>query len=358
MWFEKPFIVYVSRTSLRLYNAKEGEISSFEFPQGSVANLEIVNEELFQKSFGDFLANLDLKNRKAVLVLTKSIYFEKLLPEGSPEEDGLKFFNSIPFENFMVLQKTFDTDSGTLLFAANKFFYGKIAEIFESFGWKIKAIWPVTLFFTPKSKDDLSADEVGEIFNSWQKLKKEDLRNNQGQAFAEKQQGVVLENSRNAYGIKTIFLSVTLILVLVSSLFLFRMWLPSNKPLAPALEKQQGKEEESKKVTTNNPIASESGVFFEKVTIRIDNGTGILGQASKTKDLLQKSGFKNIEVGTTKLQSTAQTSVVFAPDIVQAVRDRIIQVLDEYFVNIDVSEDPILPAGQVVIVTGEQKKDF
>lgn len=102
------------------------------------------------------------------------------------------------------------------------------------------------------------------------------------------------------------------------------------------------------------PTASAEPVDREEVTIEVQNGTGISGEAAYLQGQLRNLGYTDITVGNASNQDNETTTVTFKSDLNQGVVDEITAKLKELYQDVDVKTSST-QTKDVVIITGLRK---
>lgn len=108
----------------------------------------------------------------------------------------------------------------------------------------------------------------------------------------------------------------------------------------PAVEESQ--------TPTPSPVAK------EEVTIQIQNGTGITGEASYLQGILKSLGYSDIKAGNAVTQDATTTTITFKSTLSQAVVDEITTKLKGIYEKVE-TKTSSSTTYDVVIVTGLRK---
>lgn len=102
---------------------------------------------------------------------------------------------------------------------------------------------------------------------------------------------------------------------------------------------------------TSTPVSSPSPVKKSDVSIEIQNGTGITGEAAFLQTKLKSLGYSDITVGNASSTSNTVTTVTFAKTLSQTVQDEIEKELETIYKEVSVKTSSTQKS-DVVIVTG------
>jgi len=90
------------------------------------------------------------------------------------------------------------------------------------------------------------------------------------------------------------------------------------------------------------------------VSIEVENGTGISGEAAYLQGVLKNLGYSDIEVGNSESTDNTKTTVTFGRSVSQAIKDEITNKLEEVYQDVDVKTSSTQSV-DVLIVTGLRK---
>lgn len=102
---------------------------------------------------------------------------------------------------------------------------------------------------------------------------------------------------------------------------------------------------------TPSPTKSPEPVKKDDVSIEIQNGTGIPGEAAYLQTQLKKLGFTDITAGNASSTDNTATTVTFAKTLSQTIQDEIKTELEKIYKDVNVKTSSTQKS-DVVIVTG------
>jgi len=107
---------------------------------------------------------------------------------------------------------------------------------------------------------------------------------------------------------------------------------------------------------TPTPTASPTPKAIErgKVSIEIENGTGIAGEAAYIRDILKGIGYADFKLGNTSSQDFVTTSVTFGKGVSQDVQDEITEKLKGVYKEVDAKTSSTSTV-DVMVITGLRK---
>lgn len=125
------------------------------------------------------------------------------------------------------------------------------------------------------------------------------------------------------------------------------------------LTKRAGEEEitptETPIVTSSpTPSASAEPVDREEVSIEVQNGTGIAGEAAYLQGQLRSLGYTDITVGNASTQDNEETEVTFKSGLSEEVIDELTKKLQEVYQDVNVKTSST-QTKDVVVITGLRK---
>ncbi len=106
--------------------------------------------------------------------------------------------------------------------------------------------------------------------------------------------------------------------------------------------------------STPAPTPTLSPTDRKDVSIEIQNGTGISGEAAYLQGVLKNLGYSDIKVGNASSQDATKTTVTFGKSVSQTIKDEITNKLEEVYKDVDVKTSSTQSV-DVLIVTGLRK---
>ena len=108
---------------------------------------------------------------------------------------------------------------------------------------------------------------------------------------------------------------------------------------------------ENKATPAATPTATPAAIKRDEVTIEIQNGTGITGEAKLLQDKLKTLGYSEITVGNAATTDNTETTVTFLKTLSQSVQDEIKKTLESFYktVNVKISTTQ---KSDVIVLTG------
>ncbi len=104
---------------------------------------------------------------------------------------------------------------------------------------------------------------------------------------------------------------------------------------------------------TSTPVATKSPepVKKDEVSIEIQNGTGITGEAKLLSDKLKTLGYSDITAGNASSTDNTETTVTFLKTLSQTVQDELKKELESFYKTVNVKTSTTQKS-DVVVITG------
>lgn len=103
--------------------------------------------------------------------------------------------------------------------------------------------------------------------------------------------------------------------------------------------------------TEPEPTQEPEEVDKSELSVEIQNGTGITGEAAYLQGILRNMGFEDIKAGNASTQDHVTTTVTFASDLSQTVRDEVVEKLKSIYKEVDAKSSGSQTV-DILIVTG------
>ncbi len=160
-------------------------------------------------------------------------------------------------------------------------------------------------------------------------------------------------------GSKTLLVIGILILVAILGFVIYKSASKTDETLAePTPFDNLTTSDEGTVESTPTPVASPTSTpkpaDKSKVTIEVQNGTGITGEAAYLQTQLKDLGYTNVTVGNASSQNATDTTVTFAKTLAASTVDEITAKLKTLYQTVTV-KTATTATTDVVIVTGLRK---
>lgn len=372
MLFSAPkLILYFKRFSIDIYS-DGSKIGTINLPDNIINHLELHNAYEFTKLIQNALEALKIKNTTAVILLSGQVtYFQQIKAQKSQDaENALKsFINTIPFEPNKLSAIYYGTPPQYIVVVANKDLYEPILKVFDQNNISIKYIIP-SVIIPGAGQEFVLNNTIIENINKILKSKngnflignnftedKTDNEKDEDDINSEEESGKPTKKHSKYIVATCLLLLIALpVYVMISSGIIpakylqFAMGNKTKPSISPTISVTPAK---TIIAATSTPAVQTKN--RKELTVNILNGSGISGQATLVEGLLKKANFNNITTGNVLRVNTADTIIIFSPNVSQADRKSILDTLRNVVNNIvEKSED--LSSFDISITTGIAKK--
>ncbi len=342
---DSRIIILLKSNGLTIFDSFIGEGKSLNFTEDAVKHLEVADKEQLRSQIKDFISGMSSQN--VLMMLAKDVVFQKSLSasEQSLDVKTADFFSKVPFSQEKKAFKKIEAGGQIYLFSTNLEFYKTIVECLGGAGWKVEQVVPVGIFPRLIDKTSFSPEEVGDILDSGDVLE-------QGNFIADEEFVVDKIDEKSSETAprnwkKIIFIGLTfIVLVILIGVGAYRY-----------RNNNHAKEEIKKLSEEASPSAAiVATIDKSKLSLQVLNGSGIVGQAGRIKDILSKAGFENIETGNLNLNKKSDTIASFSAVVAKSNREEIVKMLEDFFMKIDIQESSASAKFDVQIITGSRLK--
>jgi len=184
-------------------------------------------------------------------------------------------------------------------------------------------------------------ESVGEAFPP-----KEEVQAPSGVSFS----SIPVRSGKSKGGAKT-FLGIFILVIFIVGGFLIFRDKKSTDEATPTPETQGITITNS---VTPTPVATVAPEDKSKVSIEIQNGTGIVGEAAYLRDILKSMGYAIFTVGNFETQDNVTTLVTFSNTLNSSIQDEVVSKLKIVYKEVDVKSSSTQKK-DIVIVTGLKK---
>ena len=108
---------------------------------------------------------------------------------------------------------------------------------------------------------------------------------------------------------------------------------------------------ENKETSTPSATSTPAPIKRDEVSIEIQNGTGITGEAKLLQDKLKALGYSDITVGNASSTDNTETTVTFLKTLSQSAQDELKKMLEGFYKTVNVKTSTTQKS-DVVIITG------
>ena len=150
-------------------------------------------------------------------------------------------------------------------------------------------------------------------------------------------------------GSKWLIIFIALLILGGAGIFFFTK--SANSPVATPTPSFGVTPIEDKETSTPLPTKSPEPVKKSEVSIEIQNGTGITGEAKLLQDKLKALGYSDITVGNASSTDNTETTVTFLKTLSQSAQDELKKELESFYKKVNVKTSTTQKS-DVVIITG------
>lgn len=338
MLFDKPkIVIYLTDQNIVVYDA-QAEALELEFPPEIVKDQEIIDEEKFKQMLGDFFANLQLKGREAIILISQKLLFQKKFSVDEPEKlnDQIQIYlEKIPFDPQHLAKVQITVEDGVIVVVTNQKLFQIVKDIFQSLGGKVLGIIPASVLGEIGQNKELGLEEAQTLLGNFSDLKKKGLLFSET-VVVSKAPGEEAETSHPRNYLLIVGIIVAGLIFWLGISWRLKFY-PFTKP-KPTLKLITNTASSSAHIAPSRPAtgsadkeSSASTLPKDKIKIEVFNGTGLSGQAGKARDLLQALGFKDIKTGNYTGNAGGETVVTSSPIIPFSILQEIKKELEKTF---------------------------
>lgn len=336
--------LYLTSKSLQLINSEN--TSTLDFESDVFSDREIINQDKFESNVVDFLKQQGSGAGNIILLLSSELVFQKSIVLDDTEEAQKEFQNfleALPVKAEQLVKLKNYEEKNLNVYATDKKLYLSFKKICDKLGWKIESVIPASKVVGLSSKESLSWEEVKQVIENPDLFKKVNfLAQTEGYSNLSKAPKP-RDNKKTSGKGKYIwgFLFMLIIGGAVAGYVLGYVKLP-NFNSSPKVENKVAAIITpiiSTPSATLTPAPSTSSAVVNlipknKLKVKILNGSGITGQASKLKDQLLDLGFKNITTGNASKSADTKSMVQFTASVSAEIRKEVVDELNKTLTDV------------------------
>jgi hypothetical protein len=139
-------VLYIEREHFQLSIETRADVVQYVYPPEFISNLDIIHPEHFKQNLTEFIKKNNLIFTNVLIVLSNTVVFEK---DFKPEEQNKiqEYLDNVPFETIGLLK--IPAPTGIKVIVANATFYTLLAEVFSQFGINIDYVIPESALGAP-----------------------------------------------------------------------------------------------------------------------------------------------------------------------------------------------------------------
>ncbi|MEK7092549.1 MAG: LytR C-terminal domain-containing protein [Patescibacteria group bacterium] len=342
---KKPTILFLQNNRLSLYSKTYPEGALFEFSEKATKNLTISGTEKLLEHLETFMAERNIIPGQYILVIGEEIFHQKKIMSTEKEEQQKEIAQLLKDSNITSehqLKETFELEGSIYTIVTNKDFLEKIVTILQKLEWETVSVVPVSVFRdianSKIKKDGLSKKEVQEISNNTKLVKAANILPPIVISKPETTEKEVLakettdEEESNEVPMSKINKKIILVVLIICLFGVGALLVAQNSSSIPFLTKPEPTLIPS---PTTAPTPTEVPSLDKKeIKIRIQNGTGIVGQASKIKTIFEDLDYSDIRTGNSDVEDNIETTVIFSQKIPTKYKEEILEALKKVFTTV------------------------
>ncbi len=353
-------IIYLHKDSIDYATSQKPETLNIKFSSEMVQDMEIINEEKIQEAINNLFEKEKISPAHNLVILGDSLIFSKTLTEKTPDKQELEikeYLKNVPFEK--ISSKNIKGPKESRLLAANKDFFNKICSFFIAKQHTISAVTYQSLFTKELSTESTLNSTQAKSLLAWvDSIKPTDNFNEQYEiSRSDSEQSLIIETTKKKSTLP-VLLPVFAVLIIV----MVALYLSQQNQQKTYVAKAENKARilptftPTPKLEPTAVIGTQEAKLKDSdyaISIRILNGSGIVGQAEKTKKILIDAGFNNISTGNASTGTQEKTLVVFSQSLTEQVKSIIMAGLKQTYTDIN-SQETQESQYQVIITVGSQ----
>lgn len=361
MFTDNLKVILLSRKGFHFYY--NDQVSKLEFTGRELKDLDFVDPDKLKSLIFDLIDKSNITGSTLVMVLSSDFLFTKEIiakEQESKQVEIQKFIDEIPFDRSSLAIQAVNYEGKTTVFATNINLYNTLIEILHQKNLDTKYVVPITLFDIAPLTNTLTKDDIKNILTSSEKLKQSNFLSSRQVSQSDDKNKSMPENSEQKEKNLTkqiIMTSIGVGLILTSiTLTLYSFGLISN-PF--------GKNKKDNIITSSqdtiDPQTPQSTPQLQtlpskdEITIQVLNGTGIEGQASSVKSILEGLGYQQIETGNTTITGDSKTSISYSQAVPSSYITELEEKLAESFIEVITQKQQVNPDFDILITTGLKK---
>lgn len=361
--FNSKCIFFITKSSITMLS-KKTSAQKIDIANTFVKNQEVIDPQNYQKYLVQFLTKTQINNFNAIIFISDELLYEKKLePAANPSLELIKYKDELPFNTQNIDVLFVESKTGNLLLAVNNALYLPLVKSAEEVQGKITAVLPAKYFqLAESSLAAQSADKIYHEVESSPNSKKlnfilsKSLTVPSIPADAKNQPSpqVLKDDEQNNTFRYMIFTTFAILLVGAVVLLVSKKDILLQKVRKPTQEQITAQNNPQPTTVTTQSKDNDITLQKEDITITVENGTGVEGQAAKVKSTLENLGYTNVETANTKVTNANVTTVIFAQNVSIDLKAEIEVELTKLFeeVNSEVSQES---DSSIHITTGQEK---
>lgn len=345
---------------------------SLEFKMGTdlIRDLEIVDQVGLEKALKKFLLEFLTEDNETLIILNKNTYFRKTIENAQVTATEKKtiiddFSDLVPFDDIFVKQFTLKKQIEVL--AINREFYEPILNTLQKLNFNITMILPELVVEDVVGEASCTPEENDALLKVIGKLGAFDLLGS-GHKLVTKHNAEIepiKERNKRLMVLVGVF-GVLILMLLATIIFSANRTYDDPQPESLLLDDEvvtaviqppgsnptTGAEATTGAELANPEDASPTAALdLGQYSIRVLNGSGIVGQAGVVRDDLQEAGFSDIDIGNAQRITSNKTQILMTPTLPAAVRKVVLDVVENLGQEYSIQENSELNYDIVITTT-------
>lgn len=345
---------------------------SLEYKMGNdiIRDLEIVDQVGLEKALKKFLLEFLTEDNETLIILNKNTYFRKSIdnPQITATEKKTiidDFSDLVPFDDIFVKQFTLKKQIEIL--AINREFYEPILNTLQKLNFNITMILPELVVEDVVGEASCTPQENDALLKVIGKLGAYDLLGAGHKLVTKYNAEIEPIKERNKRLMVLVGVFGFLIILLVGAIIFNstrtyddpqpESLLLDDEVVTAVIKPPESSPTTSPEATTGAELAtpedasSVATLELEQYSIRVLNGSGIVGQAGIVRDDLQEAGFSDIDIGNAQRITSNKTQILMTPTLPASVRKIVLDVVENLGQEYSIQENSELNYDIVITTT-------
>lgn len=334
---------FINQNSISFFWDKIKSPITFNFPTGSVGDLEVRKPEVLANAFREFLEQIKLLPSQIYLIISSDQVFESEFPAKDADEAKIEietFLKSVPFEH--VANRVYVWGKGCKVAAINRELFETLQSVLESQENVVLAVTPagVLMEYLKQGFNINSAKQLlskVDLIRQNSFIYQEEVKEEESQKGSDPRKNKKLLTMLIIFGLLLAFLGVLAFRMMEENKELrSRKLPPSTVTVAPPAAAPQA----TPPIQTVAEIqsATTSAAVYKNLKVEVINSTGTVGLAANTKNRLIQLGFENVVTSNGSTLNSAKQLVGFGPTVSEPTRKSVISDFSKLFGEILVQE--------------------
>lgn len=328
---QKIGLLFLDSTKFDLYTPN-GTVISYNLPPTLVRDLEVLDKDALATQITSFIDANKIAPITLIVVLSERILFSRDFVNVADLQEQVTivqdFLDSIPFDNLST--KTFKSEKGFKVVAANRDFYDHIKSAFEAKGFLIEAVAPITVIAPELATLTVLDRELArKIISKINIIKQNALEIHYEAAYNPRT--LQQDNDKKKYKIRLFAMIGTFgVLLIVMAVLAYQTFKPEPVKVPPTT---QATAPIPKAVVTITPTPPSEILLKKTLQISIINPARSSTVSAGLRTNLLASGYDNVKISTQSSSSSTRTRILFKSTVPTILREDIVKITSALFEN-------------------------